>query len=435
MHADLTRLVREMAARLEKSDPLLPLLQGASEERAQGNIGPALALAREAARMAPSRTEAQALVAELEKEELKARAARLVEEGRRQLAEGEAQKALECANQALAAAKGDASAQALARQAEAEILGKRVERELAEIRAELDAARAEGQLQKALTLCRRLLELSPEDAALARTATEIEGAIREREVEQLCGMALSYAADGELDLARKIAGRIERIDAQSPRYLHLRSYLEEEGARRAAEALVATARDHLGLGNLSEAKAAAEEALAAYPAHVAAREIRDRVASVLEKASPRTTPVPVPAAAAPDLADRPTLTLEAVEPAAAAVLAAATPASVPVAAVPDAATPAVTSSPDLPPASASPAAEPGATSTAQPVAPTSEPAVGARTGGEAHRAEVEALTSAALNHFVQNNYAKARKAVDKALALDPQHKRAKELAKILGALG
>jgi tetratricopeptide (TPR) repeat protein len=54
---------------------------------------------------------------------------------------------------------------------------------------------------------------------------------------------------------------------------------------------------------------------------------------------------------------------------------------------------------------------------------------------EARRAEVEALTTAALNHFVSNNNAKARKALDKALALDPENKKARELLKILGALG
>jgi tetratricopeptide (TPR) repeat protein len=53
---------------------------------------------------------------------------------------------------------------------------------------------------------------------------------------------------------------------------------------------------------------------------------------------------------------------------------------------------------------------------------------------DARRAEIEALTSAALNHFVANEYAKARKAVDKALALDPNNKKAKELNKILVAL-
>jgi tetratricopeptide (TPR) repeat protein len=54
---------------------------------------------------------------------------------------------------------------------------------------------------------------------------------------------------------------------------------------------------------------------------------------------------------------------------------------------------------------------------------------------EAKRAEVESLTSAALNHFVKNDYVKARRDVDKALALEPDNKKARELKKILGALG
>ncbi len=54
---------------------------------------------------------------------------------------------------------------------------------------------------------------------------------------------------------------------------------------------------------------------------------------------------------------------------------------------------------------------------------------------EAKKVEVEALTTAALNHFLQNEYGKARKAVDKALALEPENKKAKELMKILGSLG
>src|SRR5262249_28434188 len=48
---------------------------------------------------------------------------------------------------------------------------------------------------------------------------------------------------------------------------------------------------------------------------------------------------------------------------------------------------------------------------------------------DARKAEVESLTTSALNHFVGNNYPKARKAVEKALALDPQNKKAKELLK------
>jgi len=44
------------------------------------------------------------------------------------------------------------------------------------------------------------------------------------------------------------------------------------------------------------------------------------------------------------------------------------------------------------------------------------------------------LTTAALNHFLKNEYSRARTAVDKTLALDPQNKKARELKKILDAL-
>jgi hypothetical protein len=54
---------------------------------------------------------------------------------------------------------------------------------------------------------------------------------------------------------------------------------------------------------------------------------------------------------------------------------------------------------------------------------------------EARKGEIESLVSSALNHFVANEYGKARKAVSKVIALDPNNKKARELEKILGALG
>ena len=58
-----------------------------------------------------------------------------------------------------------------------------------------------------------------------------------------------------------------------------------------------------------------------------------------------------------------------------------------------------------------------------------------RTRTEARKAEIESLNNAALDHFLKNNYGKAKKAVEKALALDPGNKKAKDLLKILGPLG
>ncbi|HMK93271.1 MAG TPA: serine/threonine-protein kinase, partial [Thermoleophilia bacterium] len=197
----------------------------------------------------------------------------------------------------------DAARQAPARPAEAATPSG--PRDDAAVRRELERARTEGQLQKAHGLVKRLLELHPGEAALEAQATEIEAAIREREIEQLCGLALSYAADGDFDLAQKIAARIGGLDASNPRYLHLKSYLDDESARRTAEALTGSARDHLALGHLLEARAAAEEALAAFPEHAAAREIRDRVDAVFAARERNRKPPPVaappqPASAAPE---------------------------------------------------------------------------------------------------------------------------------------
>jgi tetratricopeptide (TPR) repeat protein len=54
---------------------------------------------------------------------------------------------------------------------------------------------------------------------------------------------------------------------------------------------------------------------------------------------------------------------------------------------------------------------------------------------DARRAEGAAHAAAALNHFLQNDHARARKAVEKALALDPENRRARELRQVLGVLG
>src|SRR5262249_50703715 len=158
------------------------------------------------------------------------------------LREGDMDGALERAKKALELSKTDAGAQVVAREAQAEILGKRVEKEMSEIRAEMERARAEGQLQKALSLCKRLLELNPDDPAVKGAAAEIEATIQNKEVEQLCGLALAYAADGDAELAQKIAAKIERLAPKTPRYLKLRSSLDEEAAKRIAEAMTATAR-------------------------------------------------------------------------------------------------------------------------------------------------------------------------------------------------
>jgi len=146
-------------------------------------------------------------------------------------------------------------------------------------------ARAEGRLPRALDACRRMLLLDPGDEAAREQAAAIERAVNEQEVEQLCGTALAYAADGDFALAEKIAARIARLSPGDPRHARLRAYLDEESGRRAAIALVASARDQLALGNLEEARALAEDAMLSDPSSTVAREIMDRLTPFLEKPS------------------------------------------------------------------------------------------------------------------------------------------------------
>jgi tetratricopeptide (TPR) repeat protein len=425
----------------------------------------------------------------------------IVEEGQSLLASGDAATAVERAREALGLVPQDRAAQELLRIAEGETLRRRVEREIAEIRAAMVQARAEGQLQKALGFCKRLLELTPSDPELTKIGSQIEQAIREREVEHLCGLALAYAADGDTELALKIASKIEQLSPESKRYLQLRKYLDEELARRKAEAITSSARDLLAHGRLAEAWAAAEEALAIYPDHMVAREIRDRTGSVLAAQERRAAKAAAAAVASGPAAAEPSPSpvepapvepapvgpaLEPVEPVAPVepALAPAEPAPAPV-------EPALASRPVETPVEMAPLppAAPVAASAPRPAKAASEPPpfltplpegepwspeaarlleaarrqlrerlpqkalvfleqaaalepshVGIKriltqTRIEARRSEIESLTTIAVDAFVQNNYAKAKKAVDKALALDPENRKAKELLKILGALG
>lgn len=366
-----------------------------------------------------------------------ARVSRLVEEGQQLLAKGEPDGAVERAREALSVHPTDPGARELMRIAEGQALSHRVEREIAEIRAGMERARAEGHLQKALGFCRRLLELNPDDKGVGKIGSEIEIAIHEREVEQLCSLAVAYATEGDVELALKIAGKIERLSPRSARYLQLKKYLDEELSRKSAEALVATAQEHLVLGNLEEARAAAEEALVLNASHALAREIRDRAASVLATRSKPIAPAaPAPAAPPPPAPQpKPAVAAPAPPPApkaptAPAIAASSQPAptakapggkTAAHAAAPKAGASAAAAAPAPPPAAA------GATAAATATPPPGTP--------DARRNEIEALTTAAVNAFVQNNYPKALKAVEKALALDPDNKKARELAKILGALG
>jgi tetratricopeptide (TPR) repeat protein/predicted Ser/Thr protein kinase len=492
MRDDLARLVKDTASRSPQGQPAAQPAGPAAPPppspvtQADGPAAPHRTVALPTT--TPSRARRPVDTAAIDRERAD-RLERLVEAGRRQMAAGNMGKALDCVKQALALAPEDETAKALARDVESESLRRRVERETTEIRSEMERARKDGQLQKAQVLCKRLLELDPDDKKLAAVAVDIENAIQEKEVEQLSGMALSYATDGDMDLALKIAGKIERIAPNSPKYKELKSYLTEESARRTAETLVAAAREHLAQGNLDEALVAAEEALAAYPTHNVAKEIRDRVRGIVatrEKASRAAAPPPAPAPAPAARAARRPATPADTRPIATVPLPEAEPAAeVPAAAPPPPAGPESPSDEPLPaptPAvindlpqddlAAKPAAPPAPTPlpegtpanaeaaalvdaarrhlkdrSSQKAVPLLEQALALEPGHpgiervlelarvEARKAEAANLTAAALNHFVSNNYAKARKAVEKALALEPENKKAKELLTILGTLG
>ncbi len=240
-----------------------------------------------------------------------------------------------------------------------------------ELLAAVTQARAEDRLDEALEGCRKLLELEPDHEGARRARSEIESVLLDREVDGLVGMALSYAADGEFTLATGIAEKVERLAPWSPRYLQLQVYLDEEGARRRADSLVTTAREHLAAERNWEARAAAQDALAAMPRHLAALKLLEQM------------PAPPPPSEAPE-------------------------AEIERAVVP-------------PP---EPVPVPEATPVSAPVPPPPDPRV----------AEAVALSAAALRHFVKDEHDQARQAVEKALALDPGNRRARELQKILRVL-
>jgi serine/threonine-protein kinase len=126
------------------------------------------------------------------------------------------------------------------------------------------------------------------DPATRAAAAELEAAVQDREVEQLCGLALTHAADGDLACAAEIAEKIAGLAPLDPRLGRLRAYLEEERGRRAAVALLASARDQLALGQLEVARALAEDALLADPRSAMAREIADRLSPFSDK--PKSEP-------------------------------------------------------------------------------------------------------------------------------------------------
>jgi tetratricopeptide (TPR) repeat protein len=239
---------------------------------------------------------------------------------------------------------------------------------------ELTQARAEGRLEEALEIGRRLVDLDGEDEWARRTVAEIESAQREREVDELVGLALSHAADGEIAVATQIAEKVERLAPWSPRYLQLQVYLDDEKARRAADRLVAEGRDHLRGGRDAEARASARQALTAMPGHPNAQKLLAEAKRTRGSRRPR----------------REVLSFDP-EP-----------------------------EPETPPSTGEAPGVPG------PVAPEG--------AGDKKLAQAAFYAAAALRHFLRDERRSARQAVDRALALDPGNARALELRKILSAL-
>ena len=358
-----------------------------------------------------------------------------------------------------------------------------------ELLANVTRARAEDRLEDALEGCRRLLDRDSEDEAARRSLTEIESVLVEREVDRLVGIALANAADGHLELATEIAEKVERLAPWSPRYLQLQVYLDEEAARRRADELVARARQHLSAGHRLEAEAVAREALLALPGHPPsvrlAQDLEEAVAEPTEPtaaaapesiaapaaaapaeaaappaepaavAPPAAEPAPAePAAAEPAAAEPPAAELPAVEPAAApAPPPAAEPAAPPAPPMTDATAPMAAlalpvAEPTAPaagtttasPAPAAPEAEaappPAAEPQAEAAPPTAEPEpVPAAAAADPRIAEAVTLSATALKHFLKDDHERARQLVERALALDPENRRAQELGKILRVLG
>jgi tetratricopeptide (TPR) repeat protein len=310
-----------------------------------------------------------------------------------------------------------------------------------ELLAAVTRARAEDRLDDALEGCRRLLELDADDEAARRAVSEIESVLVDREVDGLVGMALAYAADGEFTLATQIAEKVERLAPWSPRYLRLQVYLDEEGARRRADDRVAAAREHRAEGRVEEARAAVRDALAAMPSHPQAGGLLAELERVSPEPAAEAVPTAAPTAAAPMAATPMAATPMAAAPMAATPMAATPMAATPMAATPMAATPgtgASGSSPPGPPGVAKPAkpatgkpkSPPVATAPAASAAPAGAPAT-----PPPRAAEATALSAAALGHFLKDDHARAREAVERALALDPSNRRALELQKILRVLG
>ena len=214
-------------------------------------------------------------------------------------------------------------------------------------------------------------------------------------------MALSYAADGEFTLATGIAEKVERLAPWSPRYLQLQVYLDEEGARRQADGLVATAREHLAAGRGREARASAQDALAAMPA--------THWPTSSSRSCPRRLPPWPPGRPSPPQRRAARHRLHRPAP-----------------------PPAATAHRPSPPGAAPPRPRPPRPRPPRPPAARARTPVPAAGPSDCRGRGLERRCSPALR---EGRARRARRAVERALALDPANRRALELQKILRVLG
>ena len=252
MHADLVSLVRDTVGKVEP--------RGADDS-----------------------ADTMALAVDLEMEKRRASLQKAIRAAHQALAAGDLPTAREHALVAQQLFPDDENARGVLSEIDGEVLRRRVERELNDIRTEIDDARANGQLQRALSLCRRYLEVHPEDMGVAGVAAEIEATVNEKQVEELAEQARAYAQSGDLELVEKIAARIRKLAPSSPRAAELQALVDARGGRQQAEELTRQAQEHIAEGNLAQALAAAEEALKLDPDFALAREIRNRTSEVVAR--------------------------------------------------------------------------------------------------------------------------------------------------------
>jgi tetratricopeptide (TPR) repeat protein len=146
----------------------------------------------------------------------------------------------------------------------------------------------------------RMLENKDNAGAAGEIADGGAEGQREDEIQKLYSVALVQAAEGRLEEALKLTKAIRALAPGDPRNDEMMSYLGEMKDRETAQALLATAVEHVALGNLQEAEASIKESLALYahdPQAQALWRTLERVKAtppdLTELQAPPTAPVPL----------------------------------------------------------------------------------------------------------------------------------------------